>query len=81
MSRLVFSGDGVVPACCGSAGSSPCGVVASPSGEGEGRNSLAKSLAIFGEVMVPSVRTLGRVFCGLGSSAFLLSISPSSDTP
>ena len=44
-------------------------------------SSLAGSLEIFGEAIVPSGWTLGRPFCGVGSSAFFLSIEPSELTP
>lgn len=45
------------------------------------RWSLAGSLAIFGDLMVPSVRIFGRLFSGVGSRAFFLLMVPSSETP
>ncbi|WP_449351315.1 hypothetical protein [Streptomyces shaanxiensis] len=45
------------------------------------RWSLAGSLATFGALMVPSVWIFGRLFSGVGSSAFFLLMVPSSETP
>src|SRR5690606_20511809 len=80
VSRLPASGEGTV-APCWSAGSPWSSAGGSAEASGDGWAVLAGSLGILGDLMVPSALTLGRLFCGSGSSAFFLSILPSSVTP
>lgn len=73
MSRFPVVGVFTVAACCVSSGSGAPSWLT--------RWSLAGSLGTFGDLMVPSVWTFGRLFSGVGSSAFFLSMVPSSETP
>src|SRR5690606_19028729 len=83
VSRLAGGGVLTVPSCCPSSGACPPSGVPSPSWAASWAacSSFTGSLAIFGEAMVPSVRMAGSFFCGVGSSAFFSSISPSGETP